>query len=170
MVRSGTASGVPVKITKGVTLDAGSSTLEIAYLLEDLPQDRPLHFAVELNFAGLPAGLDDRYFHDTSGNRLGDLGTRLDLVDVEALGLTDEWLGVDVTLKTSRPTRFWTFPVEAVSQSEGGFELIHQSVAVQPHWFVTADEAGRWSVKMHLAVTTSRVENCPQQEVAAAMT
>ena len=56
LVRDGWACGVPVRITKGLTLDAGSATLEIAYLLENLPQDRPLHFAVEMNFAGLPSG------------------------------------------------------------------------------------------------------------------
>ena len=55
LVRDGWACGVPVRITKGLTLDAGSPTLEIAYLLENLPQDRPLHFAVEMNFAGLPS-------------------------------------------------------------------------------------------------------------------
>ena len=81
LIREGNACGVPVRITKGLTLDAGSSTLEIAYLLENLPPDRPLHFAVEFNFAGLPAGADDRYFHDLDGNRLGQLGTRLDLCD-----------------------------------------------------------------------------------------
>ena len=119
LVREGDAGGVPVRITKGLTLDAGSATLEIAYLLENLPPDRPLHFAVEMNFAGLPAGADDRYFHDLDGNRLGQLGTRLDLCDAAGLGLCDEWLGIDVALKTSRPTHFWTFPVETVSQSEG---------------------------------------------------
>ncbi len=30
--------------------------------------------------------------------------------------LCDEWLGIDVGLKASRPTHFWTFPVETVSQ------------------------------------------------------
>ena len=55
LLRDGTAGGVPVRITKGLTLDAGSSTLQVAYLLENLPPDRPLHFAVEFNFAGMPA-------------------------------------------------------------------------------------------------------------------
>ena len=64
LTREGNAWGVPLKITKGVTLEAGSATLEIAYLLEDLPPDRPLHFGVEFNFAGLPVGADDRYFYD----------------------------------------------------------------------------------------------------------
>ncbi len=159
LVRDGAAFGMPIRITKGMTLNAGSSTLEIAYLLEGLHNDIPLHFAVELNFAGMPAGADDRYFHDNHGKRLGQLGSRLDLSDVRGLGLADEWLGIDVALTASRPTNFWTFPVESVSQSEGGFELVHQSVAVQPHWFVMPDSEGRWGVTIEMAIDTSRAEN-----------
>ncbi|MGD0899570.1 MAG: alpha-amylase/4-alpha-glucanotransferase domain-containing protein [Thermoguttaceae bacterium] len=167
--RDGSACGVPVRITKGLTLDAGSATLQIAYLLENLPQDRPLLFAVELNFAGLPAGADDRYFRDPDGNRMGQLGGRLDLADAMGLGLVDEWLGIDVGLKTSRPTHFWAFPVETVSQSEGGFELVHQSTVVQPHWHVLPDREGRWAVSMDLVLDTSRAERRTEQ-VAAAVT
>jgi alpha-amylase len=159
LIRDGLACGIPVRITKGLTLDAGSSTLEIAYLLENLPQDRPLHFAVEMNFAGMPPGADDRYFHDAEGNRLGELGARLDLGETSGLYLCDEWLGIDVGLTISRPTQFWTFPIETVSQSEGGFELVHQSAAVQPHWFVTGDRDGRWSVTMQLQLDTRRAES-----------
>ncbi len=171
LVRDGLACGLPVRITKGLTLDAGSPTLKIAYLLEGLPQDRPLHFAVEMNFAGLPAGADDRYFHDLDGNRLGQLGEKLDLAECLGLYLCDEWLGIDVGLKTSRPTYFWTFPVETVSQSEAGFELVHQSTVVQPHWFVTGDRDGRWSVTMHLDLDTSRAEsrNAPRTAAAVVM-
>jgi len=46
-----------------------------------------------------------------------------------------------------------------VSQSEGGFELVHQSVCVVPHWFLTPDAEGRWSVTMSLALDTSRAES-----------
>ena len=159
LIRDGFACGVPVRITKGLTLDAGSSTLEIAYLLENLPQDRPLHFAVEMNFAGLPSGADDRYFHDADGNHLGQLGTQLDLSETSGLYLCDEWQGIDVGLTISRPTQFWAFPIETVSQSEGGFELVHQSTAVLPHWFVTGDRDGRWSVTMQLNLDTCRAEN-----------
>ena len=83
--------------------------------------------------------------------------------------LCDEWLGIDVGLKSSRPTSFWTFPVETVSQSEGGFELVHQSTVVQPHWFVTGDREGRWSVTMQLALDTSRAESRIAESVAAAL-
>jgi len=170
LIRQGHALGVPLKITKGLTLDAGSSTLEIAYLLEGLPQERPLHFAVELNFAGMPAGADDRFFSDLEGNRLGQLGTQLDLSDADGLGLTDQWLGIDVSLTASHPTHFWAFPVETVSQSEAGFELIHQSVAVLPHWHVRPDKHGRWSVTLQLALSTRRAENHLEEKVVAATT
>jgi alpha-amylase len=167
MTRSGRAFGLPLTITKGVTLEAGSSTLDVAYLIEGVPQDRPLHFAVELNFAGLPSGADDRFFYGQQRERLGQLGQKLDLADTSAIGLVDEWLGIDLALTTSRPSHIWAFPIETVSQSEGGFELVHQSVVVQPHWFIQGDQDGRWSVSMKLAVDTSLAESRnPQPAVA----
>ena len=168
MTRQGFAAGQPVKISKGITLEAGGSELEIAYLLEDLPPEQRLHFAVEFNFAGLPAGADDRFFYQANPeNRLGQLGTRLDLDGARDLGLVDQWLGVDVHWSANRPSGIWTFPVETVSQSEGGFELIHQSVVVQPHWLVRGDAQGRWSVTMKLAVDTDLATDRSKEQVAA---
>jgi len=159
LIREGMGAGVPLRITKGVTLSASSPVLEVAYLLEGLPRDRALHFGVEMNFAGLPAGADDRYFLGPEQNRLGQLGTQLDLSDVPGLGLVDEWLGIEVGLAWSRPTHVWTFPIGTVSQSEGGFELVHQSVVVLPHWRVTADAEGRWGMTMTIALDTARAES-----------
>ena len=110
LIREGHAGERTMRITKGVTLEAGDDTLEIAYLLEGLPPGETLHFGVEFNFAGMPSGADDRYFRDGDGNVLGQLGTMLDLTDVDALGLTDEWLGIDVDLKIDRPTLLLDIP------------------------------------------------------------
>lgn len=169
MVRNGNAWGVPLKITKGVTLDAGSSVLEIAYLMEGLPPGRTFHFSVEFDFAGMPAGAEDRYFYAGDHHqRLGQLGMRLDQHDLQEIGLVDEWLGLDVNLGFSRPTHLWTYPIETVSQSEGGFELVHQSVVVQPHWYVQGDADGRWSITMRLACDTSLAESrMPKDEEPA---
>jgi 4-alpha-glucanotransferase len=164
---NGTASGAAIKIIKGLTLEAGGNLLTIAYQLEGLPTDRPLHFGVELNFSGLPAGADDRYFYGPERHRLGQLGARLDLHDARELGLVDEWLGIDVGMSVSRPTSIWAFPVQSVSQSEGGFELVHQSVAVIPHWIVQPEADGRWSVVINLSLDTALAES--RQERAAAL-
>jgi alpha-amylase len=161
LTRDGHVAGRKIRVTKGLTLEAGASTLEVAYLLEGLPPGEPIHFGVEFNFAGLPAGIDDRYFHDSRGQSFGHLGTRLNLLDVDALALTDEWLGIDVELRSDRPMHVWTFPIETVSQSESGFELVHQSVVVQPHWLIQAGNDGRWSATMTLAIDTSPAEKRP---------
>jgi alpha-amylase len=150
--RNGNAWGVPFRITKALTIQSGSPTIEIAYLIEGLPQDRPLHLALEWNFAGMPTGADDRYFYDMSGQRLGHLGTPLDLQNISQLNLIDGWLGLDVGLKFDRPTSLWSFPIETVSQSEAGFELVHQSVCVQPHWLISGDREGKWTLQMQLTL------------------
>jgi alpha-amylase len=158
LTRNGYVGGRQVRITKGLTLEAGGQTLEIAYLLENLPPGEPVHFGVEFNFSGLPAGCDDRYFHDASRNSLGQLGMRLDLTSIDYLGLFDDWLGIDVELSTGAPMDVWTFPIETVSQSEAGFELVHQSSVVQPHWLIEAGRDGRWSTTLTLALDTSLAE------------
>ncbi|OUT61546.1 MAG: alpha-amylase [Rhodopirellula sp. TMED11] len=150
MRREGNAWGQPIVLTKAVTMVAGSETIEVTYMLENLPQDQQFHFGIELNFAGLPSGADDRYFSDQDGQVLGQLGTRLDLKQVQKLSLSDRWLGIDVGLSIDQPSDLWAFPVETVSQSEGGFELVHQSVCVQPHWLIQGDKEGRWGVKLEI--------------------
>lgn len=172
LTRDGHVDGVPIRLTKGITLQAGGNTLDITYLLEGLPTDRPLHFAVEMNFAGLPAGADDRYFHngkpDDEHQHFGQLGTKLDLHDVTSLHMTDQWLGIDAGLSADRPTSFWTYPIGTVSQSEAGFELVHQQVVVMPHWIVGADAEGRWAVTMRLDCDTSLAESRMAEGAAVA--
>ncbi|HEY1066206.1 MAG TPA: alpha-amylase/4-alpha-glucanotransferase domain-containing protein, partial [Pirellulales bacterium] len=169
MTKVGNAWGHPLTIVKTITLDAGGDVLKIDYELQNLPTDRAFHFAIELNFAGLPAGADDRYFHDGAGHRHGRLGTLLDLSEAKSLHLVDEWLGIDVGVNFSRPSGVYTFPVQTVSQSEGGFELVHQSVSLQPHWLVQGDAEGRWRVSIDLKTDCSLAESRRPAEPAAAI-
>ena len=158
MSREGSVHDTAVKITKGVTISKNSSELEIAYLLENLPQDRQFHFGIEFNFAGMPPGAEDRYFFQGDHNH-GHLGAWLGIENAHEFGLADEWLGLKVNLTTNQPTHFWTFPIETVSQSEGGFELVHQSVVLHPHWYIRGDQNGRWSVAMKLDMNTALAES-----------
>jgi len=157
--REGVVSGRHVRLTKGITLNSSDATLEIGYYMENLPADIGLNLAPELNFAGMPSGADDRFFRDGNGNELGQLGAQLDLQGATQLNLVDQWLGLEVGLSFDQPTAVWTYPVETVSQSEGGFELVHQSVAVVPHWIVVPDSEGRWSATMRLSIDTSLAES-----------
>ncbi|MCA9215235.1 MAG: DUF1926 domain-containing protein [Planctomycetales bacterium] len=167
MTRDGVACGHSIKITKGITLEKESSELTIAYLLENVPQDQQFHFGVEFNFAGMPAGAEDRYFFQGDHNH-GHLGAWLAINNADEFGLADDWLGLKVNLTPNQPTHFWTFPIETVSQSEGGFELVHQSVVLHPHWYVRGDQNGRWSVSMKLDLDTTLAESRMTQAEAVA--
>ena len=155
--RAGNVWGIPFTLSKAITLSAGSDTVEIGYKLEDLPDDFCQHLAVEFNFAGLPAQAKGRCFKDNDGLDLGHLGTHLDLKETSLVSLEDDWLDIRVSLNCGVASNgghagFWTFPIESVSQSEGGFELIHQSVVVMPHWIVTPDANGCWDVLIRVSV------------------
>ncbi|MEM9412181.1 MAG: alpha-amylase/4-alpha-glucanotransferase domain-containing protein, partial [Planctomycetota bacterium] len=84
--------------------------------------------------------------------------------------LVDQWLNLAAGLTFESPTSIWTFPVQSVSQSESGFELVHQSVVVQPHWVVRADQNGRWVTKMRLTTSTgTNLGNSSDRPMAAAV-
>ncbi len=170
MERPGHADGQTVRVRKTVALAAGSPVLEVHYELFDLPRESCLHFAVELNLAAMAGHAADRYYSDAQGARLGVLDSRLDLAHTEGVSLTDEWLDLNVGLSWSRPGGLWCYPIETVSQSEGGFEGVYQSSAVVPHWHVTADETGRWDVLIRLALEPFRpaVMPLPRQDQSLA--
>jgi alpha-amylase len=159
--RTGNAWGIPLAISKTVAVAPGSPTIEIGYTLSGLPADFRQHLAVEINFAGMPAQADGRFFYDASGATLGELGTCLDLESATQLGLVDGWLGIDAAVAIQPASNggqagIWTFPIQTVSQSEGGFELVHQSVVVMPHWIVTPDPLGTWRVAISLTLGSRR--------------
>ena len=54
-----------------------------------------------------------------------------------------------------------------MSQSERGFELVHQSVVVQPHWIVTPDASGRWQTTILMDVNTALAASRMEEPAAA---
>jgi alpha-amylase len=155
MERSGSVGDAMIKLTKGVSLNSGSDVIEVAYLIENLPANQSFNFGVEFNFAGLPDRQDDRFFSDSDGNSIGQFQELLNLKKSACLSLKDGWLGLSVDLEFDTPADIYAYPVQTVSQSESGFELVHQSVAVEPHWTVVGDAEGRWSTVMRLALKTN---------------
>ena len=157
--REGHLGPYQVKVSKTVSMTAQQGgSLEIVYLLENLPVGLPIHFGVEFNFAAMPAGASDRYYYGDEGQSLGPLELNCATLPSTRIGLVDEWLGLDVSLDVSQPAKFWTQPIQTVSQSESGFELVHQSCSVMPHWEFTSPADGRWTVTILLSVDTSAAQ------------
>lgn len=146
-------------LTKTITLrDENPSQLDVHYEWHNLVPGRVYHVGVENNLAGMPAGAADRYFYDENGQRLGQLQTQLDLKHCSRISAVDEWLGIDVGIEMEPPAFLWSYPLYTVSQSEGGFELVHQSTAIISHWQFTADETRIKRFTLKIAIDTSAAQ------------
>jgi alpha-amylase len=163
--------GRPVSFTKSLKItNEDSGTLHISYAFDNLPPNETIHFGIEFNFAGIAADSEDRYFYDSNGRQFGPINSRLDWSDVPRIGLVDEWLGVDASLEFSKPAGIWSIPIQTVSQSEGGYELVYQSCSMLTHWEFPVSEDGRWEVEIALSIDTSMAQAKHLAETGAAST
>jgi 4-alpha-glucanotransferase len=146
MERAGVAAGHSIRLRKTVELQAGRARLSVRYELDDLPAASCLHFAVEINIAGIAGRIDECYDAALSGTAIATRDECLDLAHTRGVRLTD--LGSDTAnLTWSKSAGLWCFPVETVKHDQsGGSEAVRQSTAVVPHWHITPDEHGCWEV------------------------
>lgn len=144
--------GKPVRLTKSLTLPHQRPVLEVRYSCENLPAGNYI-FASEWNFAGLAPNADDRYYWRDDNVKLGRLGECLELNPVACFGLADDWLRLRIAIRCEPPAAFWAFPIQTVSQSEGGFELVYQSSAVIPYWHIRVRDGASWSASLTFQLT-----------------
>jgi hypothetical protein len=71
----------------------------------------------------------------------GGLGQALDLEDMTELAIVDDFMGGRLTLRSNVPVVLRARPCHTVSQSEGGFEKIMQSVTLTLAWPLDATHA-----------------------------
>jgi len=86
-----------------------------------------LVWGVECNFTLLAGDAPDR-FYTVGGKPLagGNMASEGVIENPGVVGLKDEWHGTHLTLDAGPGVSFWRYPVETVSQSEGGFERTYQ--------------------------------------------
>lgn len=149
MERAGRAGHFSIRVRKTIALEAGEPMLTIRYEIEQIPRDACLHFAVEINLAGMGSDVQaGAYYSSPNGTNLGTRDRTLDLPHTSGLSVSDQSLDLSVTLAWSQAAGLWCFPIETQSENSGDRERIHQSSAVIPHWHVTPDERGRWEVSI----------------------
>ena len=137
-----------IRVRKTIALAAGEPVLTVRYEIEQIPPDACLHFAVEINLAGMAGAVArTRYYSSPDGTRLGQRGARLDLPHTAGFCLTDRSLDLSVSLDWSQSAGLWCFPIETICEHEVP-QRVFQSSAVIPHWHVTPDEHGRWEVSI----------------------
>jgi alpha-amylase len=144
MAHSGVIEGTPVRLTKKLALKSGDFDLETAYELKNLGSEE-LKFLLmtEWNLTLLAGDAPDRNYF-VKGRELGF--SRLNSVgmeeNVKEVGMRDGWLNLEINFQCEKDANFWRYPVETISQSEGGFERVYQGSCLLLGWMVTLPPQG----------------------------
>jgi alpha-amylase len=111
-------------IEKTYSLKRNRPKLEVAYTFT--AGDKPIHvnWACESNLTLLTKDAKDRIL------TVGDEKRLLDTIEAFDSGskfaLTDGWQGFTLEVTMDHKAGLWTFPIETVNQSEGGYERTYQ--------------------------------------------
>ncbi|MER3400720.1 MAG: alpha-amylase [Thermoflexus sp.] len=140
----------------------GPQPLRLEKTLEVLP-DRPIlmvtyrltptglapirvRFGVETNW-GLSGGDSEKAYTVWPGGELRPFATLEALPESDEVALVHEWWG-RVLIRLSRPAAWWQFPLEAVANSEAGFERVYEGTSLTAHWLLTLSPGETWTVRL----------------------
>jgi alpha-amylase len=115
--------------------------------------DAPLALGIELVFNLLAPRAPDRYFLAARVHRPLEFRGE---IDGQRLTLVDGWQRVQIVLDAEPEPRWWIVPIETVSQSESGFELIYQGSAILAVWKI--DPSSWKDVSYLLRAEVSQIE------------
>ncbi len=144
----------PIFIKKTFTVFADIPEIDAKWeVLNQSAEDLDVWFGIENNFSLLAGNSPDRYY-EINGKKPSDptLAGRGESVDIYETRLIDKWSGISIIIDAVPRADLWRFPIETVSQSEGGFERTFQNSCLLFHWrsFVKAGSASVYSMKLKL--------------------
>ncbi len=152
MVRDGSVKSgehtYAVRIDKIISIPSKQPELTIHYRLQNLTTESiDLWFGVDFVLALLAGNADDRYYtfpgKTIEQRNLASTGV---VLQSGAAYLTDEWLKLQIRLQFDKPADIWRYPIETISQSEGGFERVYQSSIVFPNWKISLAPDAGWEL------------------------
>ena len=130
MERVGQVAGVPCRLEKEVVLAGGGAQVSVTWRLAN-GGDSPVDclFASQWNLAF--AAADTITVGEAPGRSFGEHQT----VDaVRAFTLEAHYPPLRLRAELAQPGALWSYPIEAVSNSEGGFERTYQGVCLMLLW------------------------------------
>lgn len=144
-------SELPLELRKTISLDEGRLDGGLAVALEahnagtiDIDQQLALEFNLNLLGGG---GNPSAYYRWAEGETRHDASG--DLSAGSSLSFGNEYSGVHISVAADPPARQTWYPVEAVSNSEAGFERVYQGSCLLFRWplRLAPGESGRFSVR-----------------------
>ncbi len=123
-------NNVPVSLRKTIALEEGRNAIGVTYEIRN-EDDRPVSgiLAVEWNINLLGGGHNDAAYYEVPGAALRDshLDSSGELPSLSRIILGNRYLGIRLELALPTACDVWRFPVETVSNSEGGVESLYQA-------------------------------------------
>jgi len=120
-------------LEKSITLAQEAGSLNISYrFINESDVTLDTVFAGEWNINLLGGGHNPGAYYRVEGRDIGDarLDSRGEIMDTAELIMGNSLLGIELVLRLDRPLTLWRFPVECVSNSEGGVEKVYQCSCV----------------------------------------
>ena len=120
---------LPFEVEKEIRLVAGEEKMDISYRLKNMSDSSiKAVFGSEWNINLLGGGHNEQAYYKVPGFTLDDhhLDSQGALADIEQIILGNRHLGIELELMVEPKVSLWRFPVESVSNSEGGIERIYQ--------------------------------------------
>lgn len=131
--REGGMNQKTLNLEKTLVVKPDKAVIDIGYNLNGNGL-APSLFGVEFNLS-LSGKEMGRYLRISGPDTIEkDIGVPGEFFKVKVIEMIDEWLGIKITLRTEPEMDLWHFPLETVSQSEGGFERVYQHSVLFPNW------------------------------------
>ena len=139
-------------VHKRISLAKSGGRLDVLYGVEMDGAPEGLLFGVELNL-GLQSGYADDSYIEIPGKKLKDkqLASTGEVEDVKELIITIDWMPLKIKISFSKAAKLLRFPVETVSQSEGGVERSYQNTCLLPLWQPECDN-GKCNITLSMEV------------------
>ncbi len=119
---------VAFNVWKQVLYKYGEKTLQVSYQLRNVGR-APVEvvFGNEWNINLLAGGRNQQAYYKVPAVAFSDwLDSWNELEDIQKVVMGNHYLGIELELKVSPSVRLWQFPVESISNSEGGVEKLYQ--------------------------------------------
>ena len=140
----------PIKVSKNMSFASDDpKSLQMDYEITNTGSE-PIEtiFAVEFNLSMLAGNAHDRFYYTNRNKNLGPLISQSKAPDEKIFGIKDFFQKIDISFNLADSTEFWYFPVQTVSQSESGFELVYQSSVILPRWELHLKPQKKWAVRI----------------------
>lgn len=145
------AAGVhtPVHVEKRFSITSGQRELIADYAVTNQGEALvTLRFGVEVCY-GFDGGNTEQCYLALAGQeKIGNLGEQGVVADMHSYAVGTYLRGFEIALELNKVCELWRFPLEPVTQSESGFERIHQGVVFLHLWTLKLKAGQTWKNRM----------------------